>query len=764
MAITKEQILQYTGGSNKGEDILAAAQKYGFTPADVDKAFGLASGTSQSWITQNQGSNTTSQTPPKTNNQPAPSSNNNPPQQQGITKEQILQYTGGSNKGADILAASQKYGFTPEDVDRAFGLAAGTSQSWIDQGGNPTPQNPPQTGSNSQQGTVPPPTGIKPPPVWGGGADSAGEMRDAIAWGNVSVPGADLQPAEIDLEGTITPDSDIQQITAPDPVQAQTTGAAPVAETVEAEAAQAQTPTEIVAETIDEIAKVGEATPTEAAQGQVSDEALATVDNSNLSGQNVAEAAEVEVTPETQVEAAIGEMDPEAIAEAARVAGVETARINEAKRQLRKAGLSEEEITAIGDDPSLLEARLGDFSEEQLGLIGGLPTEALVSSQLEALLQGIESGQTPAWARPAVEAVEAMLARRGMSASTVGRDTLINAIIQSAMPLAQQNAQQIQQSVMQQREFIQQGVLAEAQFRQQATLQNAQNVFNLNMQNLTNEQQARIANSQFMQTVALTNANNKQQAAIQNAINLTNLDIATVDQNTRLAIQNAEAFLQMDMTNLSNQQQALLIDSQFNQQRLLSDAAAQNAAKQFNASSQNQVNMFMAELASNIQQFNTQQLNAMRQFNASEANRINALNAGNELQAQQFNAQLQAQVDQFNAQVELQTQQWNAANAQAIEQSNIQWRRQANTANTAAQNAINQQNVQNAFSLTAQAQAALWQELRDRATFAYQSYENQQDREAQLYATAIGNESAAANSYDQTTHLMNLVKSFFGSA
>src|SRR5690554_1137090 len=101
MAITKEQILQYTGGSNKGEDILAAAQKYGFTPADVDKAFGLASGTSQSWITQNQGSNTTSQTPPKTNNQPAPSSNNNtPPQQQGITKEQILQYTGGSNKGA----------------------------------------------------------------------------------------------------------------------------------------------------------------------------------------------------------------------------------------------------------------------------------------------------------------------------------------------------------------------------------------------------------------------------------------------------------------------------------------------------------------------------------------------------------------------------------------------------------------------------------------------------------------------------------------
>ena len=44
-----------------------------------------------------------------------------------------------------------------------------------------------------------------------------------------------------------------------------------------------------------------------------------------------------------------------------------------------------------------------------------------------------------------------MLAQRGMSASTVGRDSLLNAIIQSAVPLAQSNAQAIQQSVSQQK-------------------------------------------------------------------------------------------------------------------------------------------------------------------------------------------------------------------------------------------------------------------------------------------------------------------------
>lgn len=714
-----------------------------------------------------------------------------------LTREQILQWTGGSNKGADILAASKEHGFSPEDVDAAFGLEAGASQAWLDKNTDPktgipihaapnldqvdkvvpvsnptaTPPTPatlapgvnvygqpPVTQPTPAPTNQGPATGVAPPPSSG-----PGPQLQTVASGHTTVPGANLEPVNIDMTGTTTLGSQVEQMTAPTPVQAATTGVAPQATTTTATPAEAvETPSQIVAKTIDKIAEVGETAATQAAQGTVSQGAQAQADNSNLSGENTAEAAQVEVTPDTTVEAAIGTMDPEAIAEAAKVAGVETARINEAKRQLRKAGLTDEEITAIGADPTLLEQRLGDFSEEQLGLIGGLPTEALVSSQLESLLQGIESGQTPTWARPAVEAVEAMLARRGMSASTVGRDTLVNAIIQSAIPLAQQNAQQIQQSVMQRREFIQQGVLTEAQFKQQSTLQNAQNVFNLGIANLTNEQQARIANSQFMQTVALTNANNRQQTAIQNAVNLTNLDIATVDQNTKLAIQNAEAFLQTDLTNLSNQQQAILVDSQFNQQRLLSNAAASNAAKQFNASSENQVNMFMSELSANIQQFNTQQLNAMRQFNAAESNRQSAINSGNTLQAQQFNAQLQTQVDQFNSQVELQVEQWNAANAQAIEQSNIQWRRQANTANTATQNAINQQNVQNAFSLTAQAQAALWQELRDKATFAYQSYENQQDREAQLYATAIGNEAAATNSYDQTTHLMNLVKSFFG--
>lgn len=584
---------------------------------------------------------------------------------------------------------------------------------------------------------------------------------DYTAGGNVSLAGADLQAVPTDLSGTVTNSSVVEQIEPITPVVAQDANAAQAQAQVAAGTTSTD-PLEVQASLIDAVSQVPVASSTTAATGAVDPLAVATRDDSGLSGTNTSTAAQItDIPPEAQVEAVVGQMTGDQIVEAAKVAGIETARITRAKTQLRNAGLSESDISQLANDPDSLELRLTDFTEEQRGIIGGLPEEALVSVQMEQLLAGIENGDVPPWAKPAVDSVEQMLASRGMNSSTVGRDSLVNAIIQNSIPIAQANAQAIQQSVLQQRGFEQQAALTDAQFKQQAVLQNAQNAFNLNLTNMSNEQQAELANAQFMQTVTVTNTNNKQQTAIQNAINMTQMDMELIDHNTRLAVQNAQSFMQMDLSNLNNEQQAVVIDAQFEQQRLLSNASAENAAKQFNASSENQTNQFMSQLKANIDQFNVQQSNAMSTFNATESNRIAAQNSNNQTQISQYNSQLRAQVDQFNGQQDLAREQWNAANAQAIEQSNVQWRRQANTANTASQNAINQQNVQNAFSLTAQAQAAIWQELRDQATFTFQAYENKEDREAQLYATAIGNESAASNSFDQTTHLVNLAASFF---
>jgi hypothetical protein len=142
---------------------------------------------------------------------------------------------------------------------------------------------------------------------------------------------------------------------------------------------------------------------------------------------------------------------------------------------------------------------------------------------------------------------------------------------------------------------------------------------------------------------------------------------------------------------------------------------------------------------------------------------MEAIEAGNQLQADSLTAQLEADINKFNASIDNQRDQWNAANAQAVEQSNINWRRQANTVDTAAANAANQQNVQNAYNISALDQTQMWQQLRDEAAYIRQAYENNEQREATLIATAIGNESGAGeDASTSTSSLLSLLSKYSG--
>jgi hypothetical protein len=137
------------------------------------------------------------------------------------------------------------------------------------------------------------------------------------------------------------------------------------------------------------------------------------------------------------------------------------------------------------------------------------------------------------------------------------------------------------------------------------------------------------------------------------------------------------------------------------------------------------------------------------------------MEANNALEVSRANAQLATQVDQFNAQTEFQRDQWNAANKQAVEQSNVEWRRKTNTMNTAAVNAANQQNAQMAFNLDSAEQSFIWQGLRDEAAYIRQAYENEEQRKASLYATALANEATADKGSSATKGLMDLATQFF---
>lgn len=340
-----------------------------------------------------------------------------------------------------------------------------------------------------------------------------------------------------------------------------------------------------------------------------------------------------------------------------------------------------------------------------------LEKNALITTQMDELLNELEGGNIPDWAQPAVNQVEASLAARGMSTSSVGRDALFSAIIQAATPLAQSNAEAYQQRYAQ-----------NLTNEQQTALFNAQNQVGMDMQNLSNQQQAALSNSQFMQTMSLTNLSNQQQAAMQNAVSWATMDQQNLNNAQQALVENAKNYLQMDLSNLSNEQQSSVMNMQARLQTLTSDQAAGNAAKQFNAQSQTQVDSLMAQLATNVSLQNAAQYNAMSQANAT----------------------VQTQVSQFNSQVDFNREQFNSQMYAQIEQSNVNWRRQMNTIDTAGENAVNQANAINAFNLSNQAMTWLWGDMRDAATWSFQAAENDQEKNLRLALAALANEQAAS--------------------
>lgn len=563
---------------------------------------------------------------------------------------------------------------------------------------------------------------------------------------------------QIGREGTEAP-----TVTAPDAGQAETF-------TTE------QTPEEQVS-TVDEVSTIkparevtAQVTPTEtvdqAAQvraAQQDREELRLAEAAEIGNAPIIDEVEVEIKEGSVAPVVVGELSPGAKARIVENTGTSLARVTRAKKQLENAGLNANDVDELGNDPEALEARLMDFSEEERGVIEGLPEEALVSNQLDSLLSGVEQGEIPIWARPAVSTVETMLAKRGLEASSIARDALVNTLIQASIPLAQANAQAIQQSVSQQRNIEAAVSEANAQRRQQTVLNNAQNVFKVDMANMAAEQQTELANSKFFQTVSLTDANIEQQSAVQNAAAIARVDLAEADFYQKAQIENAKNFLATDMANLNNRQQSNVIKGQYEQQRLLSNQAAINAMGQFNATNDRQAQQFMAQIETQIRQYNAGYINATNQFNVQAENAAEARNAQRINDVNRANAAIMNQVEQFNQQQNFNREQWNAANEQAVINSNIDWRRRANTADTAAQNAVNQQNAQNAFGLTQAAQSFLWQELRDQADYDFRWATDTANRKVQAMMSAAGAEGDAAKNWSTNfSRASSTINSLFG--
>ncbi len=242
------------------------------------------------------------------------------------------------------------------------------------------------------------------------------------------------------------------------------------------------------------------------------------------------------------------------------------------------------------------EQRQLDPGTEAVAALGALPPEAMVQSQMEELTAGLEKGEIPQWAQPAVDAVEAQLAARGLSRSSVGAAALTNAIIQTALPMAQSNAQAVRSNFAQ-----------DKQSQQQVNVLNAQAALQFQVQSLGNRQQTAIQDSNLRQQAMLSD---------QAATNASSQFNAASTNQTQQFMANLEANI--------NTQNAARLDamSQFNAQN-------ENAMNQFASSQRFAREQFNAQNATQIEQSNLQWRRQMNQINTAGVNAVNQANAMN---------------------------------------------------------------------------------------------------------------------------------------
>ena len=365
---------------------------------------------------------------------------------------------------------------------------------------------------------------------------------------------------------------------------------------------------------------------------------------------------------------------------------------------------------------------------EQVQAAQATPSEkATVQGQLDGLMEDFEGGATPTWAAGALRAASTAMAARGLGASSMAGQALVQAAMESALPIAAADAQTVAGFEManlsnrQQRAMLaaeQRAAFMGQEFDQnfQAKVQNASRIADVANMNFTADQQIALENSRNANSMNMANLTNRQAMVMSEASAIANLELANLSNQQQAAAQNAQSFLQMDMSNLDNRQQTEIFKSQSMIQSIFTDTAAENATKQFNATSENQTNQFMSNMKSQVEQFNVSQTNAMSQFDADATNAMT-----------KFNKDIINQRDTFNA-----------TNQLVVAQSNAAWRQKVATTNSAAQNISNAETAKASNAFTASTIDQIWQRERDMMSMAWKSAESSSDRANNIIMAQMG--------------------------
>ena len=233
---------------------------------------------------------------------------------------------------------------------------------------------------------------------------------------------------------------------------------------------------------------------------------------------------------------------------------------------------------------------------------GTVSEEGLVRGQLEILMDDFENDGTPPWASGAMRAAMGVMQSRGLGASSVAGQAVVQAAMESAIGIAAQDAKTVAQFELQNLTNEQQTLIFKTQQRIMAmtsdqAAENAARQFNAASQNQTDQFMADI-NS----TIARFNADQI------NAIRQFN----SGQKNSAIQL-NAQLKAQTDQFNASNALIVAQANAQLRQETSIANLQAQTQVTMANVDAQSRVSVANAQAAAEVSIQNAKMQNDMTQ-------------------------------------------------------------------------------------------------------------------------------------------------------
>jgi hypothetical protein len=337
--------------------------------------------------------------------------------------------------------------------------------------------------------------------------------------------------------------------------------------------------------------------------------------------------------------------------------------------------------------------------------------------QLNKLLTNFDAGNPPPWAAASMRGVTAQLAARGLGASSMAGQAIVQATLEAALPIAAADAKVFEQMGLQNLSNRQQTAMVLAEQRAkflgqefdqnfQTRVLNAARVADIADKNFTADVTIALENARLTSTMDLQNLSNRQAMVMAKTAQIANLETANLNNRQQVAVENAKSFLAMDVRNLDNRQQTALFKAKEIADSIISDTAAANAAKATNAANALEADKVNAQLALSASQYNAAEKNKVSIFNKTAADELLKFNAQEANNRAEFNANLATQI--------------NIANAKVLAE--------VSTANTREVNAMAAVNAKNATDLSASTYAQLSQTYRDKIEQAWKTADNDATR------------------------------------